>query len=98
MASPTQDGYPAWLVTPNVTTFHGYGMGSYIVFISTPAALTDAEAFQSPNTPGVQFQNVFALWIAGSGGGFTSVINGVGGPVNSTTDPGHAPVDVAIYP
>jgi hypothetical protein len=98
MASPTQDGYPAWLVTPNVTTFHGYGMGSYIVFINTPAALTDAEAFQSPNTPGVQFQNVFALWIAGSGGGFTSVINGVGGPVNSATDPGHAPIDVASYP
>jgi hypothetical protein len=98
MASPTQDGFPAFLVTRNVSTFHGYGMGSYIVFINTPAALTDAEAFQSPNTPGVQFQNVFALWIAGSGGGFTSVINGVGGPVNSATDAGHAPIDVASYP
>jgi hypothetical protein len=98
MASPTQDGYPAFLVTPNVTSFRGVGMGSYIVFINTPAALTDAEAFQSPDTPGVQFQNVFALWIAGSGGGFTSVINGVGGPVNSATDPTHAPVDVASYP
>ena len=97
MASPTQDGYPAFLVTPNVTSFHGVGMGSYSVFINTPATLDDAEAFQSPNTPGVQFQNVFALWIAGPGG-YSSVINGVGGPVNSTTDPTNAPIDVASYP
>jgi hypothetical protein len=27
MASPTQDGYPAFLVTPRVTSFPGYGMG-----------------------------------------------------------------------
>jgi len=97
MASPGQDGYPAFLVTPNVRTFNGVGMGSYSVFINTPATLTDAEAFQSPNTPGVQFQNVFALWISGTGG-FASVINGVGGPVNSTTDGGNSPIDVTSYP
>lgn len=97
MASPTQDGYPAFLVTPNVRTFNGIGMGSYSVFIQTPATLTDAEAFQSPDIPGVQFENVFALWIAGLGG-YSSVINGVGGPVNSTTDGGHSPIDVASYP
>jgi hypothetical protein len=97
MASPTQDGYPAFLVTPNVRTFHGVGMGSYSVFINTPATLTDAEAFQSPDTPGVQFQNVFALWIAGPGG-YNSVINGVGGPVNSTTDGTNSPIDVTSYP
>jgi hypothetical protein len=97
MASPTQDGYPAFLVTPNVTSFRGVGMGSYSVFINTPATLTDEEAFQAPNNPGVQFQNVFALWIAGSGG-YNSVINGVGGPVNSTTDGGNSPIDVPSYP
>src|SRR4029077_11044010 len=31
MATAIQDGYPAFLVTPNVTSFHGYGMASYVV-------------------------------------------------------------------
>jgi hypothetical protein len=97
MAAPTQDGYPAFLVTPNVKTFNGVGMGSYSVFTQTTATLTDAEAFQSPDTPGVKFQNVFALWITGPGG-YASVINGVGGPVNQTTDGGNSPIDVTSYP
>ncbi|MGO8958104.1 MAG: hypothetical protein ACLQFR_12140, partial [Streptosporangiaceae bacterium] len=97
MASPSQDGYPAFLVTRNVRTFQGYGMGSYVVFISTPATLYDAEAFQAPDAPGVQFHNVFALWIAGSGGD-NSVINGVGGPATSTNPGTQAPQDVASYP
>jgi len=102
MASPTQDGYPAFLVTRNVKTFQGYGLGSYVVFIDTPAAvapasLFDAEAFQAPDTPGVQFHNIFGVWIAGSGG-LNSIINGVGGPVTST-DPGTVePVDLSTYP
>jgi hypothetical protein len=97
MASPHQDGYPAFDVGANVTSFHGYGMGSYVVFISTPATLFDAEAFEAPPTPGVQFSDVFAVWIAGSGGD-SSIINGTGGPVTST-DPGTVePVDVTSYP
>ncbi|MDX6565712.1 MAG: hypothetical protein QOE10_1374, partial [Gaiellales bacterium] len=32
MASPTTDGYPAFLVSPNVSSFQGYGMGSYSFF------------------------------------------------------------------
>jgi hypothetical protein len=98
MASPTEDGYPAFLVTRNVTTFHGYGMGSYVVFIDTTApTLFDAEAFQAPNTSGVQFQNVFGVWIAGSGG-LSSVINGVGGPVTNTSPGNQNPQDVLSYP
>lgn len=53
MASPTQDGCPAFLVTPNVRAFLGYGLGGYIVFIDTTATLFDAEAFQPPDRPGV---------------------------------------------
>jgi hypothetical protein len=98
MASPSQDGYPAFLVTNNVKTFQGYAMGSYVVFISTPApTLLDAEAFQSPNTPGVQFHNVFGVWIVG-GGGLSSIINGVGGPATSTNPGTVKPVDVTSYP
>jgi hypothetical protein len=102
MASPTQDGYPAFLVTKNVKTFQGYGMGSYVVFIDTPAAvapatLYDAEAFQAPDTPGVQFHNIFGVWIAGSGGD-NSIINGVGGPVTSANPGSVEPVDLTSYP
>jgi len=97
MASPSQDGYPAFLVTPNVATFQGYGMGSYVVFIDTTATLYDAEAFESPDRPGVQFHDIFGVWIAGSGGD-NSIINGVGGPVTSTNPGTVEPVDVASYP
>ena len=97
MASATQDGYPAFLVARNVRSFQGYGLGSYVVFTQTTATLYDAEAFESPDTPGVQFHNVFAVWIAGSGGD-DSVINGVGGPVTSTSPGTVEPVDVTSYP
>jgi hypothetical protein len=97
MESPSQDGYPAFLVTPNVRTFQGYGMGSYVVFIDTTATLYNAEAFESPDTPGVQFHDIFGVWIAGSGGD-NSIINGVGGPVTSTNPGTVEPVDVTSYP
>jgi hypothetical protein len=97
MATPKQDGYPAFLVTPNVKKFQGHAMGSYVVFIDTPATLYDAEAFEAPDTPGVQFHNVFTVWIAGSGGD-NSVINGVGGPATSTNPGTVVPVDVTSYP
>ena len=97
MASPTQNGFPAFLVTPNVKTFQGYGLGSYVVFIKTTATLHDAEAFQAPHTSGVQFHDVFGVWIAGSGG-LDSIINGVGGPVTSANPGIVEPVDVVSYP
>ncbi|MCU1491187.1 MAG: coagulation factor 5/8 type domain protein [Acidimicrobiaceae bacterium] len=95
MATPTQDGYPAFFVAPNVKTFQGYGMGSYSVFIDTPATIYSAEAFQAPVTPGVQFHDIFDLYISGTGG-FQSVINGTGGPANSSN--ATSPVDVVSYP
>src|SRR5580692_1838584 len=97
MASPTQDGYPAFLVSPGVKTLQGYGMGSYVSFTQTSATLYNAEAFQSPDTPGVQFHDIFGVWIAGSGGD-NSIINGTGGPVTSTHPGTVEPVDVVSYP
>ncbi|HEV3379565.1 MAG TPA: hypothetical protein VG142_01035, partial [Trebonia sp.] len=94
--SPSFDGYPAFRVGSHVTSFRGYGMGSYVVFIDTSATLDVTSAFQAPSAPGVQFHDVFGVWIAGSGG-LDSVVNGVGGPVTST-DPGVVtPVDVTSY-
>jgi hypothetical protein len=94
--SPTFSGYPAFQVASNVTSFHGYGMGSYVVFIDTSATLGVTEAFQAPKVPGVQFSDVFGVWIGGSGG-LDSIVNGAGGPVTNASDPTTAPVDVASY-
>jgi hypothetical protein len=95
--SATELGYPAFEVGRNVKTFNGYAMGSYVVFIDTSATLYDSQAFESPDTPGVQFHNVFGVWIAGSGG-LNSVVNGTGGPVTSTNPGTVEPVDVTSYP
>ena len=96
--SPTQDGYPSFLVTGNVKSFQGYGMGSYIVFIQTTATLFADAAFQAPKTPGVQFHSLLVVYLGGTGGD-KSIINGVGGPVTSTNNPGiGTPVDLTSYP
>jgi hypothetical protein len=98
MASPTEDGYPSFLVTGNVKSFQGYGMGSYIVFIQTTATVYADEAFQSPDTPGVQFHDLLVVYL-GNQGGDKSIINGVGGPVTGTDNPGiGTPVDLVSYP
>jgi hypothetical protein len=97
MATPTQDGYPSFFVTPNVTSFQGYGWGSFVVFIDTSATLFDAEAYEAPDTPGVQFHDLCTVWIGGSGGD-NSIINGVGGPDTSTNPGSVIAVDVVSYP
>jgi len=94
--SSTFSGYPAFQVGSAVKTFHGYGMGSYVVFINTPATLNVTEAFQAPKVPGVQFTDVFGVWISGSGG-LDSIVNGTGGPDTSTNPGTVGPVDVASY-
>jgi hypothetical protein len=97
MSAPAQDGYPAFSVAGNVSTFQGYGMGSYVVFIQTTATLHDAMAFQAPKTAGVRFHDIFGVWIAGSGG-LDSLVNGTGGPVTSTNPGKVEPVDLPSYP
>jgi hypothetical protein len=93
--SPVQPGYPAFLVPSNVQSFHGYGMGSYVVFIYSPATLWDAMAYEAPNSPGVVFTDAFDLFISSTcsvngncpapsqSGGLNSVIDGVGGPATN---------------
>jgi hypothetical protein len=91
--SPSQDGYPAFLISPNVTSFQGYGLGSYC-FFNQGVAIQDAMAFQAPDTSGVQFHDVFTRFLTGSGS-INSVINGTGAAVNAAS-PG--PSDVIAYP
>ena len=97
MSTPTTDGYAAFQVSPNVTSFQGYGMGSYS-FFDLGIPIFSAQAFESPNTPGVQFHDLLTIFLNASGGsgGINSVINGVGGA--SVAANADAPVDVTSYP
>jgi hypothetical protein len=96
MSSPTTDGYPAFEVAPNVTSFTGYGMGSYCFFNVGPP-IEASEAFQVPNTAGVQLHDLLTIFLSTAGfGGIEHVINGTGGPV-SIANP-DAPSNVVSYP
>jgi len=106
-ASPIQPGYPSFLVTNNVQNFHGYGLGSYVVFIYSNATLWDAMAYEAPNNPGVVFTDAMDLFISSTcsvngncptpsqSGGLNSVIDGVGGPASNANPT--AVVDVDSY-
>ncbi len=92
MSSATQDGYPAFYIPNSVTTFQGYGMGVYSNFDVGPA-IESAMAFQAPATSGVVFHDIFTKWL-NNFGGIESVINGTGGPTNSTAI---GPINVVTY-
>ena len=92
MASATQDGYPAFYVPNSVTTFQGYGMGSYSYF-DQGAAIENSMAFQAPNSSGVVFHDILTVFLNGSGG-ILSVINGTGAAVSSSFG---GPSDVVTY-
>jgi F5/8 type C domain/Fibronectin type III domain len=93
MSSPTQDGYPAFYIPGSVTSFQGYGMGSYSYF-DQGVAIENAMAFQAPDTSGVQFHDLLTVFLNGSGG-IESVINGTGAAVSPSFG---GPSDVVSYP
>jgi hypothetical protein len=93
MASPTQNGFPAFLVTNRVTRFQGFGMGSYS-FFNQGADIHNAMAFQSPTRPGVRFHDLLTVFL-NANGGIDSVINGVGAPVDVNN---HGPSNVVSFP
>ena len=93
METSTQDGYPAFYVPNSVTSFQGYGMGSYSYF-DQGVSIYNAMAFQAPDTSGVQFHDLLTVFLNGSGG-INSVINGTGAAVNSSFG---GPSDVVTYP
>ena len=93
MSSSTQDGYPAFFVPNGVTSFQGYGMGSYS-FFDQGVAIENAMAFQAPDASGVQFHDLLTVFLNGSGG-IESVINGTGAAVSSSFG---GPSDVVSYP
>jgi hypothetical protein len=72
-------------------------MGSYS-FFNQGVPIYSAEAFQAPDTPGVQFNDLLTVFLnATTGmGGINSVINGVGAA--STAANKDTAVDVTTYP
>jgi hypothetical protein len=76
-----------------VTSFQGYGMGSYC-FFNQGAPIYNAMAFQSPDLSTDQWHDLLTVFLSGSGG-INSVINGVGAAVDSSNG---GPSDVTTYP
>ena len=68
MQNATTDGYPAFELTPNVTSFAGYGMGSYCFFNVGPP-IEASQAFEVPNTPGVQMHDLLTVFLSTAGFG-----------------------------
>jgi hypothetical protein len=96
MSGPRTDGYPAFLITGRVSSFAGYGMGSYS-FFNQGVDIHSATAFRVPTRPGVQLHDLLTIFLSTAGfGGIDHVVNGTGG--SSTIANPDTPVTVLNYP
>ena len=88
----SQNGYPAIAVASNVTSFGGWGLGSYCYFNVNPA-VNSYNAFESPSVAGVAWHDLLTVSL-GNVGTITHVINNTGAvtPTNTT------PSNVTSYP
>ena len=93
MEAPGVDGWAAFKVGDDVTSFHGYGMGSYS-FFNQGVPIESATAFRVPDTAGVQLHDVFTRFL-NADGGIDHVVNDTGAPVTAAS-PG--PSDIVTYP
>ena len=98
MESPGVDGYAAFKVGSKVTSFHGYGMGSYS-FFNQGVNIYAAHAFEVPTTLAAgslrDLLTIFLDPVNGSGG-ILHVVNDTGG--SSTIANPDTPVSVVSYP
>src|SRR4051812_10597842 len=80
--SPTVKGWPAFLISKGVRTFHGYGMGSYS-FFNQGVDIFASSAFQVPRTlASGSLHDLLTVFLDPSRGrgGILNVVNDVGGP------------------
>ena len=92
------DGWAAFKVGDAVTSFHGYGMGSYS-FFNQGVNIYAAHAFEVPATlPPGSLHNLLTVFLDPSHGlgGILNVVNDTGGP--STIANPDVPVTVVNYP
>ena len=97
MEAPGIDGWAAFKVGNHVTSFKGYGMGSYS-FFNQGVNIFAANAFEVPSTlPAASLNDLLTIFLSTSGsGGILNVINGTGG--SSTIANPDTPVTVVSYP
>jgi hypothetical protein len=98
MESAGVDGWAAFKVGDAVTSFRGYGMGSYS-FFNQGVDIFAAHAFEVPNTlPAASLNDLLTIFLDAThgSGGILHVINNTGG--SSTKANPDTPVDVVSYP
>jgi len=97
MESPGVDGWAAFKVASPVTSFSGYGMGSYS-FFNQGVNIYAANAFEVPTTlPASSLHDLLTIFLSTAGfGGILNVVNGTGG--SSTIANPDVPVTVVSYP
>lgn len=91
-------GYSAMKVTDGVSSFNGWGMGSYS-FFNQGIDIFAANAFEVPTTlPAGSLNDLLTIFLDPSAGkgGILNVINGIGG--SSTIANPDVPVPVVSYP
>jgi hypothetical protein len=98
MEAPGIDGWAAFKVADTVTSFAGYGMGSYS-FFNQGLDIFAANAFEVPSTlPAGSLHDLLTIFLDPSHGkgGILNVVNGTGG--SSTIANPDTPVTVVSYP
>jgi hypothetical protein len=97
MEAPGVDGWAAFKVANHVSSFHGYGMGSYS-FFNQGVNIYAANAFEVPTTlPAGSLRDLLTIFLSTAGsGGILNVINNTGG--SSTIANPDVPVTVVSYP
>ena len=95
MEAPGVDGWAAFKVADTVTSFSGYGMGSYS-FFNQGVSIYAANAFEVPaSLPASSLHDLLTIFLNGSGG-ILNVVNGTGGSATSANP--DTPVAVVSYP
>jgi hypothetical protein len=97
MEAPGVDGWAAFKVANTVTSFKGYGMGSYS-FFDQGVDIFAANAFEVPGTlPPDSMNDLLTVFLSTAGsGGILNVVNDTGG--SSTIANPDTPVTVVSYP
>jgi hypothetical protein len=97
MEAPGVDGWAAFKIADNVTSFSGYGMGSYS-FFNQGVNIYAARAFEVPATlPASSLHDLLTIFLSKAGfGGILNVVNDTGG--SSTIANPDKPVTVVSYP
>jgi hypothetical protein len=98
MEAPGVDGWAAFKVANTVTSFSGYGMGSYS-FFNQGVDIFAAHAFEVPDTlPAASLHDLLTIFLDAKNGkgGILNVVNNTGG--SSTIANPDVPVTVVSYP